>query len=171
MNKKQYNAYMLDSFKKATHTLDERMLYINYVDYMNKKQKESETKIMTKTKTKAKSSRRAVQKKAITTLLFNVEKQNLITETTFNKKRVVYSLSKVYNMLFNVDSKKESKSNFNINFLRVLECDRKAKDNNKCKNTCYDRYYKLLDFLHNDVMNKQQKAKYRNKLASFNKRN
>ena len=122
-------------------------------------------------KTKQKS-KKSVQKRVLTTLLFEVKGKSLKTTATHNSKTIIYTLLNVYKMLFDsVKTKKESKANFNAEFLRKLECDRRARDNNRCQNTCYDRYYKLLDFLYNEAMTTAQKKKYNTKLASFKVRN
>ena len=135
---------------------------------------------MTTTKSKkSKSVKRSdvkVERKknqsVISTIDFSVDKSRLVATRRDNSKRVVYTLTSVYAEIFDkATSKAESKKAFNVLFLATLELDAKSKKALKCKNTCYDRYYKLLDFLSNNVFDKKLKAKYRNKLANFNKRN
>lgn len=161
--KARASSYYVDMYRLNVSRTLYRSVFIDVL----KSLKQSEEKLMTKVK----SIKRAVSR-VMTTLTFKVDKSSLITEATHNNKHIAYTLKQVYAFLLDdVATKKESKANFNAYFLRVLLCDRKAKENNECKNTCYDRYYKLLDFLQNEVFDSKLKAKYRNKYAKFNKRN
>lgn len=103
-------------------------------------------------------------------IIIEAEKSNIIFSTNFNEKSVKFTFKSYQDMLLKVNNKKESKHNYNINVLRVLHADSRAKKLKACSNTHYDTYYKALKLLIDKVLDKQSLKANNKKLTMYQKR-
>ena len=130
------------------------------------------TKSKSKSKSKSVNAKKSVAiKRVITTLNFSTEKKSVLISATHNNKKIVFAKQAFIKMILDAKNKDTSKKAFNVNVLSVLLCDRRAKNAKQCKNTCYDRYYKAIKFLLDDVLTDAQVTKYSKNLIMFAKRN
>ena len=93
---------------------------------------------------------------------FDAKKMNVVCSTTFNKNKLIISREHLSNLIKLVNKKDEfyAYCNKTLKLLRTLDCDAKAKKEQRVTNTQYDSRKKLIKIVEHIILSAmRQKSK------------